>query len=289
MLPLTEASAWPPTDPLRKYVLLPVLRSVPDPPASPARTPPEAFAMRADRRASPVASTDASCPSTSPEAARRAPRSSARRRVGFSLGPDDPRAAASERAGHADGDVGAAPRRCARPRSTFARAPALPSTPAGRRGLERHRERAVRAASHGHALVVAELDDGDRHGPRPRAAVESTSHGARSRSQSPPRDDAQRPQDLAGNRGRDVGARRARDGGGSTAQREGHEQHDGEVLDGSLATGAAHGGTLGPPLSRHNRAIAPRLRTNQRWRNQRPSPSSRKTTRSRPSIVTTSQ
>ncbi len=179
--------------------------------------------------------------------------------VGFRLRSDDPRAAATERPGHADGDVGAGRDAVSshvdlRPRAT------APLGADDRRSLERHREHPVRATRHGHALVVAELDGGDRHGPRPRARVRVDVARRAIAIAVAAGDDAQCPPDLAGNRGRDIRARRARYGGGSTAQCERHEQHDGEVLDGSLATGAAHGGTLGAPTSRHNRAIAPSLR-----------------------------
>ena len=287
LLPLTDASAWPPTDPLRKYVRLPVRRSVSHPPASPARTPPEALAMvpidgvarRLDGRLVPI-----DCRRRQHGVLLDRPHDA----VGFSLGPDDPRAAASERAGHADGDVGAG-RDAASSQVDLRPRAGAPLDAAGRRGLERHRERVVRATSHGHALVVAELDDGDRHGPRPRAAVGvhvarraiAVAVAAAKRCTAPagprgePRSRCRRPpRSLRRRFHRPVRTPRA-------ARRRGTRRFPGH----------------GRCAWRNPRAVAvtaqPRNCTktaeNQRWRNQRPSPSSRKTTRSRPSIVTTSQ
>ena len=72
------------------------------------------------------------------------------------------------------------------------------------------------------------------------------------------RDDAQRADDLVGHRRGDVGAGTCRRRGGSTAEHERDEEQHGDVLDGSLPAGVMHAGTLGPPASRNNRAIAPK-------------------------------
>ena len=210
--------------------------------------------------ASPVASTDASCPSTSPGAARRAPRSSARARSASAL---DPTIHVRRRANApVTPTVTSAPAATLpRPRSTFARAPALPSTPpvgaVSRVTANVSSERRVTVTRLSWpSLTTAIVTAHDRD-----AAVESTSHGARSRSQSPPRNDAQRPQDLVGNRGRDVGAaprslrrrfhRPARTP--RAARRRGTRRFPGR---GALRMAEPSGRSP----SRHNRAIAPRLR-----------------------------